>query len=517
MARVAEETVERGRSRIAENTVALAVAGALQMIFTLVQLGVLSRHLGGERFGLYVVLRGFSLLLTTVILVGFPQVLVRYLPSFQRRGRRGSAAGWFFLFSSVVIVLGTVLLAAAPRWTGIMPDNLLALDLSGDTAIWVILASVALGLKLVLYGGFSGLREMRMQMIFELAFQVLFTALILLWRSHLDVEFLFKALFALNALVWAAGVPVYMAIVRKSFSRGEGGAARGIALPSPAGYWGSALALSYAALAFSDVDRFLMSSLLPVAAISVYHVASRINQLIKRFLGFPVVALQPELTRIYEEGRGDDLSGRIGLFTKASVIAALVLASVAAATGGEMITLISGSEYPGAYRLLLVLLLTVPAAAFIAPLTAAMRALHYMKWAVVCDLSWMVVYFAGLFILVPRIGLIGTVAAQLAASAAQTAAAVILARKKGLYPGTGGTAMLRALAVSSLFAGAGAAACAAWGLSAAAACILLAPFLLRLAARKLSLFESGEARTLVEMLRGIPGSGLVRWALSLEG
>ena len=517
MARVAEETVERGESRIAENTVALAVAGALQMIFTLVQLGVLSRNLGGERFGLYVALRGFSLLLTTAILVGFPQVLIRYLPSFQRRGRRGSATGWFFLFSSTVIILGTVLLTSAPRWTGIMPDSLFASDLSGDTVRWMILASVALGLKLVLYGGFSGLREMRMQMIFELAFQILFTVLILLWHSRLDVALLFKALFALNALVWAAGVPVYMVIVRKSFFRGEESAAKGIVLPSPAGYWGSALALSYAALAFSDVDRFLMSSLLPVAAISVYHVASRINQLIKRFLGFPVVALQPELTRIYEEGRWDDLSGWIGLFTKASVIVALTLVAVAAATGGEMISLISGSEYPGAYMLLLVLLPTVPAAAFIAPLTATMRALHYMKWAVVCDLSWMVVYFAGLFILVPRAGLIGTAMAQLAASAVQVAVAVFLARREGLYPKTGGMAMLRSLAVSSLFAGAGAAACAVWGLPAAAACILLAPFLLRFAARKLSLFEPGEARTLVEMLHGRPGSGLVRWALSLEG
>jgi len=513
MARVAEETVEKGRSRIAENTVALAVAGALQMIFTLIQLGVLSRYLGSERFGLYVALRGFSLLLTTLILVGLPQVLVRYLPSFQRRGRRGSAAAWFLIFSCAVIVLGTVLFFSAPRWSGLMPDNLF---MPGETLRWMILASIALGLKLVLYGGFSGLREMRTQMIFELAFQVVFTALILLWRDRLDVTFLFTALFVFNALTWVAGIPAYLALLRRNFSADNGSAVGGIVLPSLAGYWGSAVALSYAALAFSDVDRFVMSSLIPVAAISIYHVASRINQLIKRFLGFPVIALQPELTRIYEEGRWEDLSGRIGLFTKASVTAALAIAAVTAATGGVMITLISGPEYPGAYRLLLVLLPTVPVAAFIAPLTAAMKGLHYMKWAVLCDLSWMVVYFAGLFVLVPYMGLIGTAAAQLAASTVQGTAAVFLARKEGLYPRAGGSAMLRALAASVLFAGAGAAACAAWSLPAAAACILLAPFLLRLAVKKLSLFDPEESRTLVEMLQDRPGSGLVRWVLSLE-
>ena len=510
---MAEETVDGGRSKIAENTAALAVAGLLQMVFTLVQLGVLSRYLGGERFGLYVALRGFSLLLTTVILVGFPQVLVRYLPSFQKRGRSGSAAAWFLFFSMAVIVLGMVLLFTMKRWIGIIPDSLAA---SEDTARWMVLASIALALKLILYGGFSGLREMRLQMIFEVSFQILFTGLILLRLGSLDVKFLFTALFALNTLVWLAGLPVYMSILRKGFSAGEEEAAGGIVLPSPAGYWGSALALSYAALAFSDVDRFVMSSLLPVAAISVYHVASRINQLIKRFLGFPVVALQPELTRIYEEGRWDDLSGRIGLFTKASVMAALAITSVAAATGGEMIELISGSGYEGAYRILLVLLPTVPVAAFIAPLTAAMKGLHYMKWAVVCDLSWMVVYFAGLFILVPRIGLIGTAASQVAASAVQAFAAVMLSRREGLYTRGGGPAMLRALAVSVAFGAGGAAACAAWGLPAAAACIVLVPFILRAAVKRLSLFDSAEAHTLMEMLRGRPGSRLVRWVLSLE-
>lgn len=508
-----EEKVEKGRSRIAENTVALAVAGALQMIFTLVQLGVLSRYLGSERFGLYVALRGFSLLLTTIILVGLPQVLIRYIPSFQRRGRRGSAAAWFFIFSSVVILLGTVLLFTGPRWSGLMPDNL---SVPGDTLRWMILASIALGLKLVLYGGFSGLREMRTQMIFELAFQVVFTALVLLWRDRLDVTLLFMALFVFNTLAWSAGIPSYLVLLRRNIPAEKESSAGGIVLPSPAGYWGSALALSYAALAFSDVDRFVMSSLIPVAAISIYHVASRINQLIKRFLGFPVIALQPELTRIYEEGRWDDLSERIGLFTKASVTAALAIAAVAAATGGVMITLISGPDYPGAYRLLLVLLPTVPIAAFVAPLTAAMKGLHYMKWAVVCDLSWMVVYFAGLFVIVPYAGLIGTATAQLAASTVQCTSAVLLAKKEGLYPRTGGSAMLRAMGASLLFAGAGAAACAAWDLPAAAACILLAPFLLRLAVRRLSLFDPEESRTLVEMLQGRPGSGLIRWVLSME-
>jgi hypothetical protein len=139
-----------------------------------------------------------------------------------------------------------------------------------------------------------------------------------------------------------------------------------------------------------------------------------------------------------------------------------------------------------------------------------------MKWAVVCDLAWMSVYFAGLFVLVPRIGLIGTVVAQLIASSVQAAAAVSLSRREGFYAGAGGNAMLRALAGCCLAGCAGALACMAWGLPAAAACIVLAPFLLRYSVRYLRLFAPGESASLVEMLRGRPGSGIVRWTLSME-
>jgi hypothetical protein len=139
-----------------------------------------------------------------------------------------------------------------------------------------------------------------------------------------------------------------------------------------------------------------------------------------------------------------------------------------------------------------------------------------MKWAVVCDVTWMTVYFAGLFILVPHIGLSGTAVSQVAASAVQALAAVLLSRREGLYVRGGGPAMLRALAVSAVFAGAGAAACAAWGLPAAAACIVLAPFLLRTSVMRLSLFDRAEAEMLIGMLRGRPGTGLIRWVLSLE-
>ena len=100
MVEMVEEDLTRGRSRIAGNSISLAVSGAGGMVFTLIQLSILSRTLDGELFGAYVVLRGFSLFLSTIILIGLPQVIIRFLPSFQKRGEEARALR-LFTFSSV--------------------------------------------------------------------------------------------------------------------------------------------------------------------------------------------------------------------------------------------------------------------------------------------------------------------------------------------------------------------------------------------------------------------------------
>jgi O-antigen/teichoic acid export membrane protein len=69
------------RSKIIENTVNLAASNLSSLVFTVIQLGVLSRFLGSERFGLFVSLRGLALLIGTFALVGLPQVFIRFFPS----------------------------------------------------------------------------------------------------------------------------------------------------------------------------------------------------------------------------------------------------------------------------------------------------------------------------------------------------------------------------------------------------------------------------------------------------
>jgi len=510
-----KEKIDRGRSRLVENTVSLALAGFLSLVFTLVQLGILSRFMREGIFGAFIALRGFHVLLATLLLAGLPQVMIRFLPSYQQRNQGRKALFLFTGSAVVVLILGILLYATSALWKDWIPGNIRDELVGGRVISWMALASIALALKLLLYGAFKGLRVMRLQTILEVCYLGAFTLFVLLTRDSLRIQALFQAIFGLNLLVCMAGYPIFLAVSGRMIG-GEGGAGRkDVILPSFFPYWGICLCLSLVALAFTDIDRFLMSSMLPVAVISVFHIASRINVLLKRFLGFPIIALQPEVTRVYEEGRWEELKGKVRLFTRGTFVVSVFFAAIVAVTGRDVITVISGPGYSEAYRVLLILLPTVPIAAFIAPLLVTMKGLHYVKWAMICDLTWMVVYFGSFPPLVSLWGIAGMAVAQLTGSAAQMAAAVLLARKEGFYGGLGprfGRVFLLLagiVPVGMIFTRFG-------GIPASAACLLVFPFLLRLGLGRSGLFDSDEKNQMIDLVRFPRARKVAGWFLMVK-
>lgn len=500
------------RSKIAENTLFLTASGAASVVFTLVQLSILSRFLSGSDFGLFVTLRGFSLLLGAAILLGLPQVLVRFFPTFEARNAAGKAIAVFFLSSAAVVALGAALYYTAGLWERLMPPGLHGLISSRSLLAWLALSSVTLALKMLLYGGFSGFREMRLQMLLEVAYLAAFTAYMVVARRSLTVELLFAAMFALNLGVFAAGIPL---LVRRARSRAlpAAAAAEGVVVPGFLSYWAGSICLSVVALAFTDVDRFVMSSVLPMTAISLFHVASRVDVLLKRFLGLPILAAQPEITRVYEEGRWGDIAGRIGLFTKGLVAAALFCTALFAVIGRDVIVIISGATYAASYRILLILLPTVPLAAVSAPLLATMRSLHFMKWAVLCDFLWMAGYFGTFFLFVSAMGVEGMAVSQVLASIVQMTAAILLARRGGFFGGVGAR-IGRLLAVLAAVTAAGMLVTARVHLYASIVFVAAAPFAARFIIARLGLFERGEKDQIIELVKLRTGRRIAAWMLS---
>lgn len=503
------------RSKIAENTIFLTVSGAASVVFTLVQLGILSRALSEDTFGLFVTLRGFSLLLGAAILIGLPQVLVRFLPTFEARHEPGKSISIFFVSASVVCILGVALYAASGFWERVMPSGVRGLIASRGVIVWLALSSVTLALKMLLYGGFNGLREMRMQMLLELVYLALFTGYLIVERERLTVELLFAAMFALNGGIFLAGIPVFVRRARR-LSAGIGAAADGgIVVPNLFAYWAGSICLSVVALAFTDVDRFVMSSVLPMAAISLFHVASRVDVLLKRFLGLPILAAQPEITRVYEEGRWAAIAGRIGLFTKGMVTAALFCTALFAVIGRDVIILLAGNAYADSYRILLMLLPTVPLAAISAPLVATMRSLHFIKWAVICDFLWMATYFGTFFLFVSAMGVEGMALAQVLASLVQMAAAIMLSKRERFFGGVDPRLGVLFIALSVLTAG-GMLATARVATVASIVVVVLSPFIAKAMIRWLRIFDPLETGQILDLVTVKAGRRVAAWMLSAK-
>jgi len=500
------------RSKIAENTIFLTVSGAASVLFTLAQLSILTRFLSVDDVGLFVTLRGFSLLLGAVILLGLPQVLVRFFPTFEARNDARKAILVFVLSSAAVVVLGAGLYFSSGLWERLMPAGLRGLIASRELIAWLALSSVTLALKMLLYGGFSGLREMRLQMLLEIVYLAALTAYMIAERDRLTVEMLFAAMFVLNLGVFAAGIPLLVKRARGgAFTAGA--VSEGIVVPGLFSYWAGSFCLSIVALAFTDVDRFVMSSVLPMASISLFHVASRVDVLLKRFLGLPILAAQPEITRVYEEGRWDDIAGRIGLFTKGLVAGALLCTALFAVIGRDVIVLLTDTTYAASYRILLILLPTVPLAAISAPLMATMRSLHFIKWAVICDFLWMAGYFGTFVPLVSAMGVEGMAVSQVLASIVQMAAAIVLAKRGGFFGGID-PRLGRLLAALAVVVACGMFATSRVHLYASIVFVAAAPFAARFIIARLGVFEPGEKEQIIDLVKVKAGRRIAAWMLS---
>jgi O-antigen/teichoic acid export membrane protein len=242
-------------------------------------------------------------------------------------------------------------------------------------------------------------------------------------RGALDLVRLFEIVGVTSAASALFAVPWFAARLLRDVRAGDGA-------PSGASYgryWAGAVGLSVVAVAFSDVDRWVLSHVLALEVLSLFHVASRIVRLANRFIAVPVLTLQPEITRIRAEGRRDEIDAVARAFFKASVMLGAFAAAAIAALGRPLIELASGREFLGAHATLMLLAASIPLTAMTAPLTAVMKATDGVRAAFYCDLVWACVYIVLMVALASALGLEGAGWAALAASLAQLAIAMRLA------------------------------------------------------------------------------------------
>jgi O-antigen/teichoic acid export membrane protein len=495
------------RSRFVGNTLSLAVSTVLSTVLTLAQMKILAASLPMAVFGLFASLRGLSLLLSILAANGFPQALVRFLPEHAARGERRVAVRASVIAVAATLAACTLMLSGVIALRARFLAEVPPAQMGASLLLWFSVTTLAVALKLVLYGGFNGLRRFGSQTVLEtltLAAQALW---MWLGRDALDLGRLFEIVGVTSAVSALIAIPWFALRLANDVRRGQTAPPAG---GSYARYWVGAVGLSVVALAFTDVDRWVLSHVLALEVLSLFHVASRIVRLANRFIAVPVLTLQPEITRIRAEGR-EDVGVVTSAFFKASVMMGVFAAAAIAAYAGPLIELASGRAFLGARTTLLLLAAAIPLTAMTAPLTAVMKALDGVRAAFYCDLAWACVYITLMVALASSLGLEGTGWAAIGASLVQLVVAMRLASVRPAVSVAVAT-LLRAVACGVIAfipvwllerSGAGAGSRAA--LAPVAAVIFV------LVARRLRLLEDEERRRVRSILATRGMGALVNW------
>ncbi len=491
------------RSRFVGNTAALAVSTVLATILTVVQMRILAASLPMATFGLFASLRGLSLLVSMVAANGFPQLLTRFLPEHAARGTRSAAvrasASAIVLTALGCVVLLALVIVARRSFFSHVPVP----ELDARLLFWFSVTTIAVAIKLVVYGGFNGLRRFGSQTMFETASLMLQVGWMALEADRLTLTRLFEIVGVTSLLVPVVALPWFAARLRRDIA--VAGAVD--ASTSIRAYWWGAVGLSIVALAFSDADRWVLSNVLALEALALFHVASRIARLANRFIAIPVLAFQPEVTRVASEGRGQvvDLSTRA--FFKASVAASVFAAAAIAVYANDLIRLASNDAFLGARPTLWLLAASIPLSAMTAPLTAVMKSLDGVRAALACDLVWACAYLSLLLLLARPLGVAGAGVATLVACVLQLAVAARLASIKPKFGDAVASLVKSLVCAAAAFAPVilaqrlGAPRVVAWALALVAAWIYVR------VARRVRLVAADERARLVQT---IEGHGLAR-------
>jgi O-antigen/teichoic acid export membrane protein len=421
------------RSRFVSNTAALATSAVVSTALALAQVKILAAYLLPDSFGLFAAMRGFSLLVAMLAANGFPQLLVRFLPFQESKGQFARAIVLsgicFFAPLFLLTVFVFVIEANRPFFLDFLPSEWLRRSAeSGELFLWFYATTLGVTLKLVLYGGLNGLRRLPVQVSLELASLAVQVAWIYAWRDQLTLARLFMILGVTSLAASAVGVPWYFARVHRDVSSKGPDDGRGDVGVGYRDYWIGAAGMSLVALAFTDVDRYVLSGVLAMEILSQFHIGSRVLRLANRFLAVPVLAFQPEISRLDAERRDSSIASSTAVFFKFNATIATAVAFALVALAPEIIRFVSNARYDAASPLLRILAVSIPLTAMTAPVTAVMKALDQVRRALYCDLAWAVAYVALLLLLGSAYGLVGAGAAQVAACSVQLMLALLLSR-----------------------------------------------------------------------------------------
>ncbi len=401
-------------TRIVKNTTAVGLAFLCNTVLTFVQIKLLTAFMAKSQLGEYSTTMAIGALVSVFAQLGLPMVVVRFVAKYDALGDHRRLSQLLWLAWGVVVACGAAVVALESQW---IPPVLARLYDVPPQVVNVVLATcvfVATALRSVTYAGFDGLRRMFFPAVFENVNIAVVTAGIAMMQESATVPRILALAALSGGAVWLVAAATWQRITSRRVqgqSPSPGGLVRDIAP-----FWSGAALNNLVGICFGYADKVLISLFLAFEVVSVFYVAERLTFLMKRLLALPLQVASPEMTRRWELGKHQELAGEFRLLLKMQLFFAVGAAAVAIGLAESAVLLVARDAYLEAARLLRILSVSVVLMALYAPVTTLMRAIDRIHWALVSDVIWIVIYVGGGALAVPRWGLLGIAAAQLAAS-----------------------------------------------------------------------------------------------------
>jgi O-antigen/teichoic acid export membrane protein len=388
--------------RVLRNTIALYASFGGNLVFSFVQLKILSAYLPKDPLGLLFALQGIALIVAEASKLGFPLTFARYLPKFEAELDSDKARGLLALGIGAHLALGLLELLLAFlvfHLFGLRSDLVRLFPLAFVS--YFLYANFGL-----IFSAFVGRRRMVRGAVLNVGFLLAFNLTLFLRRDVLDVP----------GVLWVQLLTVipffFLSILLLDlFPLRPRGVFREIR-----GFWKFSAYTSLLAPVFHYVDRIIVTAFLPLASVAVFTVGRKIDRALKNLLAIPMTSFGPEVSFAAERGRTRMLREGATLFARLNVLAALATFLLVILLGKLAIRVVSTEAYLGAYPVLVILASSLVPTGISAPIGMYARSIGNMKLFFSTNLMWIVVYLGTSIALVRPLGLNGVALATLIAS-----------------------------------------------------------------------------------------------------
>jgi O-antigen/teichoic acid export membrane protein len=405
-------------SRIARNISAVAAAFVSNTLLTFLQIKLITRYLSQAAVGEYSATVAMGAIISALAQAGLPTVVLRFTAKYDALEAPGRIGRLLVLSWGVVLGLSLLLLAAE---AGLAPSLLPRLYDVPPAAANVLLATavfVAMALRQVTYAGFDGLRRMSYPAILENLNVAAITLAIAIAGDQLSVSFLLTLSLISGLATFLLATVLLLRLLSQSRPAHRMPVETNSLLTDISPFWWGAALGGLVGIGLGYADKLLVSLFLSFQMVSIFYVAERITFLLKRLLSVPLQVSSPEITRRWELGRREELRRDVAFLIKIQFALGVLVTSLIFVGAEAAVLIVSNSSFMEAAGLLRVLTLSIVLMSFYAPITTLLRAIERIQLALFSDVLWLGLYVGLGMAWMPRLGLMGIVLAQVAASGA---------------------------------------------------------------------------------------------------